>query len=131
MSLLLHPSLALCGLSLTLFRRTIRYSCFSVLDGLDFHLRIHHFQKEASICPPSWLLCIIACLPVFIADAKSSSFPPVPVIFLSLFLFFFFFFVVLLLSAQSGHSERGLFVLQPGTQLFSGSTLFFSSPSVQ
>lgn len=128
MSHLLLPSMALCGLSLTQFRRSIRYSCFSVLDGLDFHLRIHHLQTEASICPPSWLVCIIACLPVFIADAKSLQMPhhfpfPVPVIFQSFF--------VLLLSAQSGHSERGLFVLQPGTQLFSGSTVFFSSPSVQ
>lgn len=90
MSHLLLPSMALCGLSLSQFRRTIRYSCFSVLDGVDFHLRIHHLQTEASICPPSWLVCIIACLPVFIADAKSLQMPhhfpfPVPVIFQSFF----------------------------------------------
>lgn len=79
-------STALRVLSLTLFQSTIRYSCFSVLDGQDFHLRHHHVQKDASICPPSWLVCIIACLSLFIADAKSLQMPhhflfSVPVIF--------------------------------------------------
>lgn len=101
MSHFLFPSIAHCGLSLILFHRTIRYSCFSVLDGQDFHRRI---QKDASICPPSRLVCIIACLPVFIADAKSlqmlhNFLIPVPVIFQS-------FFVLLLLYAQSGHSLK-------------------------
>lgn len=96
MSHLLLPSMALCGLSLSQFRRTIRYSCFSVLDGLDFHLRIHHLQTEASICPPSWLVCIRACLPVFIADAKSLQMPhhfpfPVPVIFQSFFFWYYYY----------------------------------------
>lgn len=110
MSLLL-PSTAPCGLSLTPFLGTIRYICFSASDGLDFHLRIHHLHKDASICPPSWLGCIIACLPVFIADAKSLQMLhhflfPMPVIFQSFFFLFFFFSLpvcVLLLSAQSGH----------------------------
>lgn len=82
----LLPCTALCVLSLTLFQSTIRYSCFSVLDGQDFHLRHHHVQKDASICPPSWLVCIIACLSLFIANAKSLQMPhhflfSVPVIF--------------------------------------------------
>ena len=139
MSLLL-PSTAPCGLSLTPFLGTIRYICFSASDGLDFHLRIHHLHKDASICPPSWLGCIIACLPVFIADAKSLQMLhhflfPMPVIFQSFFFLFFFFFspcvCIIIICPERALSEGGLFVLQPGSQLFSGSAVFFSSPSVQ
>lgn len=122
-----------CVLSLTLFQSTIRYSCFSVLDGQDFHLRHHHVQKDASICPPSWLVCIIACLSLFIANAKSLQMPhhflfSVPVIFQP---FFFLPVCIIIICPERALSERGLFVLQPGTQLFSGSTVFFPSPSVQ
>lgn len=128
----LLPCAALRVLSLTLFQSTIRYSCFSVLDGQDFHLRHHHIQKDASICPPSWLVCIIACLSLFIADAKSLQMPhhflfSVPVIFQP----FFPLVCIIIICPERALSERGLFVLQPGTQLFSGSTVFFPSPSVQ
>lgn len=124
---LLLSAIALCGLSLTVFCGSIRYICFSASDGLDFHLRIHHLQKDASICPPSWLGCITACLPVFIADAKSLQMLyhflfPIPVIFQSIFL----------LSAHSGHSlkEAGLCYSQAHSYLVA--LLFFSSsPSVQ
>lgn len=138
---LLLPSTAPRGLSLTLFLGTIRYICFSASDGLDFHLRIHHLHKDASICPPSWLGCIIACLPVFIADAKSLQMLhhflfPMPVIFQSFFFFPFFFsfslcVCIIIICPERALSEGGLFVLQPGSQLFSGSAVFFSSPSVQ
>lgn len=104
MSHLPLSSTAHCGLSLSLLFETIRYICFSASHALDFHLRIHHLQNDPSVHPPSWLGCIIACLPVFIADAKSLQMLhhflfPMPVISL-------FFFFVLLLSAQSGHSLK-------------------------
>ena len=49
------------------------------------------------------------------------------------FLFFFFFLCVciIIICPERALSEGGLFVLQPGSQLFSGSAVFFSSPSVQ
>ena len=128
-SLLVLLTMALCGLSLTPFHRTIRYICFSPSDGLAFHLRIDRLQKDASICPPSWLGCIIACLPVCIVDAKSLQMLhhflfPMPVIFQS------FFFIIIIICPERTVSEGGLFVLQPGSQLFSGSAVFLSSPSV-
>lgn len=92
---------------------------------MDFHLRL-----DGSISPPSWLVCITACLSLFlmpslyrcfiITSVQSQSFFS----FCFLFLFFFFF------SPKWAFSEGGLFVLQPGSQLFSGSAVFFSLCSV-
>lgn len=45
--------------------------------------------------------------------------------------FFFLLVCIIIICPERALSERGLFVLQPGTQLFSGSTVFFPSPSVQ
>lgn len=92
------------------------------------------FQQNASICPvcprPSLVPSPYRCLIVFLFS--------VPVIFQTLFFpssFFFFYSLatlvcIIIICPERALSERGLFVLQPGTRLFSGSAVFFPSPSV-
>lgn len=131
-----HPPMALCGLPLILFHGTIRYICFSASDRLDFHLRIHHLQKGCLYLPSilaGLYYSLSACLHSWcqvLTDA--SSFPLSTASHFSVFLsFLFFFFCLIIICPEWALSEGGLFVLQPGSQLFSGSAVFFSSPSVQ
>lgn len=69
--LILHLSVGVCGLSLVVFVEQSGTFVSPASDGLDFHLRIDHLQKDAPVCPPSWQGCIVAGLPVVIADAMS------------------------------------------------------------
>lgn len=94
-------------------------------SGLDLHLRIDYLQKDASICPPSWLGRIIACLPVIISDAKSLQMlhhflSPVPVIFQP-FLFFIFYFS---LSVHNGHSLKEVCLCYSQTHSYLVALLF-------
>lgn len=90
----------------------------SILAGLYYSL---------SACLHSW--CQV------LTDA--SSFPLSNASHFSVFFFFPFFFsfslcvCIIIICPERALSEGGLFVLQPGSQLFSGSAVFFSSPSVQ
>lgn len=83
----------------------------SILAGLYYSL---------SACLHSW--CQVR--------TDASSFPLSNASHFSVF-FSFLFFCIIIICPERALSEGGLFVLQPGSQLFSGSAVFFSSPSVQ
>lgn len=102
--------------------------CFVVVFTflMDFLRRLN-----AGISLPSWLVYILACLSSFLMPSLYTCFTIAFVQCQSFFQHLFsFFFYIFFFSPEWAFSEGGLFVLQPGSQLFSGSAVSFSLCSV-
>lgn len=102
--------------------------CFVVVFTflMDFLRRVN-----AGISLPSWLVYILACLSSFLMPSLYTCFTIAFVQCQSFFQHLFsFFFLNFFFSPEWAFSEGGLFVLQPGSQLFIGSAVSFSLCSV-
>lgn len=113
------------------FRHAVRCSCSSVPDGQTWSIPTEcvNLSSLSTSVAGAKSLQMPHRFPLFSASHFSAAFFP-----LLLLLVFFYSLAtlvcIIIICPERALSERGLFVLQPGTRLFSGSAVFFPSPSV-
>lgn len=114
------------------FRHAVRCSCSSVPDGQTWSIPTEcvNLSSLSTSVAGAKSLQMPHRFPLFSASHFSASFFPLLLLLLVFFYSLATLVCIIIICPERALSERGLFVLQPGTRLFSGSAVFFPSPSV-